>query len=284
MQRRGTSRVSESSVAIVVPVRLESTRFPGKALTELAGHEGLTYTAIEWVLLHAQAACSRLTESLHVYVATDSERLAAQVRRLGFEVVPTSAAAANGTERVAEAVKRAGIESDIVVNVQGDLVSFPDATLAIVVNALQSCPTAHVATLSMDCDASHSAQFRAFVEGGTPRVTSVIYDVSGRALYFSRHPLPALVQQSSHASHWPQVHIGVYAYRREALLEYPSLPVGQWEICEGLEQLRYLEHGYEVVVRQLEPKIAKHIVDINHPDDVRLIESTANLGASLIRS
>jgi 3-deoxy-manno-octulosonate cytidylyltransferase (CMP-KDO synthetase) len=222
---------------IVIPVRYGSTRLPGKALAPLAGRPML-----QWV--HQRAVTAQAAE---VLIATDDERIAAAARGFGANVVLTAATHASGTDRIAEVARaRSWAESDVVVNVQGDEPLIPVSLIRQAAQLLRSHPQAQLGTLAT---AVQSLQ-----EYLDPNAVKVVSDAAGRALYFSRAPLPwnrdgaaaGLASQGDWSG--ARRHIGIYAYRTAALLRLAQLPQGELERREKLEQLRALEHGLHIQV------------------------------------
>lgn len=203
---------------------------------------------IEWVYRGA----SRVRGAARVVVATDDARIAAAVRGFGGEVVMTRATHATGTDRVAEVAGR--LRAPIIVNLQGDEPVFDPATVERLVARLVRDPDAHIATA---CHRIHDlAQFT------SPHVVKVVLDRTGHALYFSRAPIPDGGAEQAFR------HVGVYAYRRAALLRFARLPRTALETAERLEQLRALEHGMTIAVVETEHETAG--VDI--PSDIKNVE------------
>jgi 3-deoxy-manno-octulosonate cytidylyltransferase (CMP-KDO synthetase) len=214
---------------VVIPARYASTRLPGKALIELAGKP-----MIQWV--HERAGRSAAAT---VVVATDDERIASAAQGFGATVVMTAANHASGTDRIAEVVSmEEWLESDIVVNVQGDEPLIPPALIDQVAGLLHAHAQADMATL-----AAPITQLESLLD---PNVVKVVADRSGRALYFSRAPIPwnrddapsGITSQSNVEG--ARRHIGIYAYRVRALLRLESLAPTPLETREKLEQLRAL--------------------------------------------
>jgi len=226
-------------IVAIIPARFASTRLPGKPLSDIHGK-----TMIERVYERARAA--RVVE--RVLVATDDERIASAVARFGGDVVMTSPAHATGTDRLAEAA--AAIEADIIVNVQGDEPLLDPAGIDAAAEALVHDPSLEVATLAVP--------LRSTEEMLLPSVVKVVTDARGDALYFSRAPIPHLRRGASSdpraaaeravACGLARKHVGLYAYRRDALLRFASLPPSPLEQAEGLEQLRALENGMRIHV------------------------------------
>lgn len=211
-------------IAIGIPARFESTRFPGKPLAELAGKPMIAH-----VIERARAA--NLGE---VYVATDHEGIAAVAREYGAEVRMTDPNHNSGTERLAEAMRE--IDCDVVINVQGDepLIN-PEAIRAV------AEPFRHDHTLSM---ATLAHLLQSDEDFNDANVVKVVCNAKGHALYFSRAPIPFPRNGIGNALQ----HVGLYAYRKEFLLIYPSLEPCESEQVESLEQLRVLHHGYSIAV------------------------------------
>ncbi|MDP2326088.1 MAG: 3-deoxy-manno-octulosonate cytidylyltransferase [Gammaproteobacteria bacterium] len=227
--------MSSNSFHIVIPARFASSRFPGKALAELAGR-----TVLEHVWRQA-----RQSAAVEVLVATDDERIATAAKAFGAEVVQTRASHRSGTERVAEVAAARGWPDDaVIVNCQGDVPLIPPACINQVAALLVDWPGAAMATL---CTPIHSTD-----EYHNPNVVKVVSSADGRALYFSRAPVPSV----SHGA--PAVgadvvpesfrHVGLYAYRTGALRQLAAAPPCTLEVTESLEQLRALWLGLEIRV------------------------------------
>ncbi|MDF1554970.1 MAG: 3-deoxy-manno-octulosonate cytidylyltransferase [Deferrisomatales bacterium] len=225
----------------IIPARFASTRFPGKPLAPLLGRP-----MVAWVV----AAAGRAARIDRVLVATDHEGIAAAAREAGAEVVMTSPACASGTDRVAEAA--AGVAAEVVVNVQGDEPLLDPKELDALVAAFDGDPGLQMATLARPiADAEEFAD---------PNVVKVVCALGGDALYFSRAPIPhARDGQAPDLGGGdgagaglppgvPLAHLGIYAFRRAALLAFPGLPPGALEQLECLEQLRALEAGWRIRV------------------------------------
>jgi 3-deoxy-manno-octulosonate cytidylyltransferase (CMP-KDO synthetase) len=225
------------AIVAIIPARFGSTRLPGKPLSDIHGK-----TMIERVYERARAAS--LPE--RVLVATDDERIAAAVRRFGGEVVMTSATHATGTDRLAEAAR--ATDADIVVNVQGDEPMLDPAGIDAAVRPLLADPDLPMGTLSLPITDVE--------EMLAPSVVKVVTDAAGDALYFSRSPIPHVrasggareAAAAALASGLARKHVGLYAYRRAALMRFAALPPAPLEVAEGLEQLRALHHGMRIRV------------------------------------
>ena len=246
-----------SAFRVVIPARFASTRLPGKALLPMAGKP-----MIQWVC--ERAGRSRASE---VIVATDDSRIADAARLFGAHVEMTAATHVSGTDRIAEVARTLGWrDAEIVVNVQGDEPLIPPTLIDQVAGLLHANPEAHMATLSTPL-----ARLEDLLD---PNVVKVVAGASGRALYFSRAPIPwhrdtapvGLASQTTFAG--ARRHIGIYAYRVGALLRLASLAATPLESAEKLEQLRALENGFEIrVADSVEPAGP----DVNTPEDVERV-------------
>lgn len=221
---------------ILIPARLASSRLPNKPLADLAGR-----ALILRVVDRARAA-----GAVSVHVATDSEEIARVVTDDGAEAVMTARDHRSGTDRLAEAAASLGLPADaVVINLQGDEPGMPAACLRQVARLLVHNPDSQMATLWREV--SDAREWR------DPNVVKLVADGAGRALYFSRSPIPAVRDGD-----WPgaaaRAHLGLYAYRAGALAQWPSLPASRLEALESLEQLRALSAGWCIVCeRAVEP-------------------------------
>jgi 3-deoxy-manno-octulosonate cytidylyltransferase (CMP-KDO synthetase) len=198
-----------------------------------------------------------------ILVATDDERILTAVRGFGGEAVMTSPRHPTGTDRLAEAVK--GTDAAIVVNVQGDEPLLDPAGIDAAVQALQDDPELPIATLSLP--------LRDLAEMLAPSVVKVVTDWKGNALYFSRSPLPHMSSRdpgAAVASGLARKHVGLYAYRREALLHFAALPPTPLEEAEGLEQLRALEHGMRI---RVVPMSGESVPAVDTPQDLERVRA-----------
>jgi 3-deoxy-manno-octulosonate cytidylyltransferase (CMP-KDO synthetase) len=215
-----------ADVLILIPARMASSRLPGKPLADIAGEPMIVH-----VMRRAQAAGVG-----PVVVATDSEAIAACVEKAGGRAVMTRADHVSGSDRIFEALESADVEgrASIVVNVQGDLPTLSPSDIAAAIEPLAD-PAVHIGTLA--------AEIRRPEERVNPNVVKVVgTPVSARrlrALYFTRATAPAGDGPLYH-------HIGLYAYRREALARFVGLPPSPLERRERLEQLRALEAGMRI--------------------------------------
>ena len=240
----------------IIPARLQSSRLPRKLLLAETGRPLLQYV---W-----EAAC-RARRLDQVIIATDSEEIAETVRQFGGRCEMTGKHP-SGTDRIAEVVRRCELDADIVVNIQGDEPEIDPRHIDALVETLQDHPDAQMATLATPITSTDRLNDRS--------CTKVVCNLTGRALYFSRLPIPCcrdgqvdeLLQQAAQTdarlSPW-NLHIGLYAYRREFLLRLTELPPSPLERLEKLEQLRALEAGAWIQVAFVDHAS----VGIDTPDD-----------------
>ncbi len=215
---------SDAAIA-VIPARYGSTRFPGKPLANQTGK-----TLIQHVVERVREA-TRISD---VVVATDDQRIADAVTAFGGDVAMTGEHS-NGTSRIAEVMQSR--DDELIVNVQGDEPDIEPQVIDELVAGLLADPDAPMATLASDfADDENPAD---------PNIVKLIVDQQSRAIYFSRSLIPF---DRDGAGISPLKHPGVYAYRRDFLLRYVTLPATPLEQIEKLEQLRAIEHGYKIAV------------------------------------
>lgn len=211
----------------IIPARYGATRFPGKPLAQIAGLP---------MLQHVVQGARQARSLREVIVATDDARIAEACAGFGAPVMMTSPQHRSGTERLAEAA--ANLTDELVVNVQGDEPLIEGLVIDAAVAALREAPEAPMSTLVHRAEASAMSD---------PNRVKVALDCRGFALYFSRSPIPFA---RGPANAWQ--HIGLYAYRRPALLKIAALPPTPLEQAEQLEQLRALEHGLKIRCAKIE--------------------------------
>jgi 3-deoxy-manno-octulosonate cytidylyltransferase (CMP-KDO synthetase) len=233
-------------VVAAIPARWGSTRFPGKALADIAG---------EPMIAHVVRRALGATAVDHVIVATDDERVAAAAAAAGAEAVMTGEHP-SGTDRIAAALAgRPGWE--IAVNVQGDEPMLSGANIDRLVAGMRALPEVGMATLCRPLSADQVAD---------PNAVKVVRDVDGRALYFSRSPIPFPRDREAARSLW-RLHLGIYGFRPETLERFVALKPSPLEAAEGLEQLRALEYGLQILV--LDAPDPAHGVDT--PEDLECV-------------
>jgi len=244
-----TRDAAPSEFRVVIPARFASTRFPGKPLADLAGRP-----LIEHVYRRAVAS-----GAVEVVVATDDARIARVAGEAGADVAMTDSGHASGTDRVAQVAAERGWTDDVVVvNLQGDAPLVPPGSLRQVARLLTAHPLADLATLCVPL--SKPRDWR------DPNVVKLVTDREGRALYFSRAPIPA--QAHGRPADEPPVawrHVGLYGYRVRALQRLTAAPPCYLERCEQLEQLRALWLNMEIRVGTAEET---HGPDVDTPEDL----------------
>lgn len=257
------------SAAIIIPARYASQRYPGKPLVELRDGSGVSKTLIE----RSWDAAVAVLDAADVYVATDDDRIADCVRGFGGQVIMTDPACRNGTERCAQAVEVAGIDADIIVNLQGDAPLTPAWFVADLIAAMEANPVDMVATPVLRCDAETLQNFRDDRAAGKVGGTTAVFGADMNGLYFSKEVIPYLPPEGPDPNQPIPVyhHVGVYAYRRAALTDYAAATPMPLETLEGLEQLRFLELGLPVRCVEVDGK-GRVFWELNNPVDVARIE------------
>jgi 3-deoxy-manno-octulosonate cytidylyltransferase (CMP-KDO synthetase) len=241
--------MSLGKVVVVIPARYGATRLPGKPLVQLAGK-----AMIQRVYERAKLAQT----ASRVIVATDDERIRQAVEAFGGEARMTRADHRTGTERVAEVA--AHVDGDVFVNVQGDEPLLDPAAVDTAVNALLEEPRADVATVATPIKTPADIM--------DPNVCKVVLDFDDNALYFSRAPIPWVRDTAAKIQVRHLKHLGLYVFQRDALLEYATLPQGELERIEQLEQLRWMENGVKIRVAEVE----HDAVSVDVPEDVARVE------------
>lgn len=233
---------------VVIPARYASTRFPGKAVAELLGRPMIQH-------VYERAVASHAAE---VIIATDDARVADAAAEFDAPVTMTSDTHESGTDRVAEVATQHGWQAeDIVVNLQGDAPTIPPSSVGLVAELLNNHPAADMATLCVP--------ITGLAEYQSPHVVKVVMDREGRALYFSRSPIPASGHGSERKPEQVWRHLGIYAYRVGALQRLTATPACYLETCEKLEQLRALWLGMEIRVAVA---TENHGPDVDTPEDL----------------
>ena len=242
------SLLADAQILGIIPARYASTRFPGKPLIDIAGK-----TMIQRV--YDQASKAKCLSK--VVVATDDERIAEEVKRFGGEFAYTAAHHQSGTDRCAEVIETL-TGYDIVINIQGDEPFIEPAQIEL----LASCFTEEKVQLATLIKSIHSQE-----SIYNPNSPKVVIDVNGRAMYFSRSPIPFI--RNGEPGVWAEKHqfyqhIGIYGYRTEALKAITKLPPSSLEIAESLEQLRWIENGFYIQTKVTDLET----VAIDTPEDL----------------
>jgi 3-deoxy-manno-octulosonate cytidylyltransferase (CMP-KDO synthetase) len=241
--------MSPPKVVIVIPARYGSTRLAGKPLISLAGKP-----MIQRVYERAKLA----EQADRVIVATDDERIVKAVEEFGGEARMTRTDHRTGTERVAEVA--AHVAGDVFVNAQGDEPLLDPAAVDTAVNVLLEKPPAAISTVA--------TAIKTPADIMDPNIVKTVLDFENYALYFSRAPIPWVRDAASKIQVRHLKHLGLYVFQRDALLEYPTLPQGELERIEQLEQLRWLENGWRIRVAE----VAHDAVSVDVPEDVARVE------------
>jgi len=240
---------SNSSVIGVIPARWASTRLPGKSLIPICGKP-----LIQWVVESAR----RSRRLARLVVATDDERIRDAVEELGAEAVMTRHDHPSGTDRVAEAVAK--MPADVIINIQGDEPLMNASLIDLLADRMLADESWDMATAATLIDREEDLN--------NPSVVKVVSDQDGRALYFSRSPIPHVREKSDaqDTRHW--WHLGIYAYRRSFLERLVATPPCMLEQAERLEQLRALSIGARILVIPTEEKG----MGVDTPEDVQYVE------------
>jgi 3-deoxy-manno-octulosonate cytidylyltransferase (CMP-KDO synthetase) len=242
----------KSKVIAIIPARYHSNRFEGKPLVPIAGKP---------MIQHVVERAWQVDLLSRVVVATDDDRIALAVKSFGGEVVMTRSDHASGTDRLAEAAELIDIsEQDIVVNIQGDQPLFPVEVVEQVARPMLEDPALPMSTLIYRIVRPEEIDDSNHVK--------TVFDRNDNALYFSRAPIPFQRNPDEPDKPTYYKHLGFYAYRKGFLLTFVSLPEGEWERFEKLEQLRALEYGYTIKVVRTE----HDSIEVDTPKDVERVE------------
>lgn len=232
----------------IIPARYASTRFPGKPLIDIGGKS---------MIQRVYEQCKQAETLSDVIVATDDERIEQHVKSFGGKVVMTKPEHQSGTDRCAEVIQTYMGLCDAVINIQGDE-PFIDPTQIDALAFAFHEPHVLLATMKKKMTAEADIQ--------NPNMVKVISNHQGEAIYFSRSPIPYRRNPETQIEYFK--HIGIYGYRKEALLEITQLPAGRLEMAENLEQLRWIEHNYRITLVET----AIENIAIDTPDDLARVE------------
>ena len=233
----------------IIPARYGATRFPGKPLAKIAG---------KWMIQRVYEMAQEAKYLDKIIIATDDDRVFSACRTFGADVRMTSPDHRSGTERTAEVAE--GVDSPIIINIQGDEPLLQGQMIDGLVHALQD-PSLAMATLASkvtDLDRVHDQD-----------TVKVVADKKGNALYFSRSPLPF------RPSDYFLQHIGIYGYQKEFLLKFRTLPFSRLEEMEKLEQLRVLENGYSIKIIIT----SSTVLSVDNPQDIMAVEKRIHKAA-----
>lgn len=237
--------MKKTPVAVIIPARYASSRFPGKPLALLAGKPMIQHV---WEKAIASSADV-------VAVATDDERIAAAVEKFGGKAIMTSPDHPSGTDRIAEAARAfEGVET--VINIQGDEPLIPTELVDELIRLMTSDRSVEMATVAVPADRKKM----------TENNVKVVFGTTGQALYFSRSEIPFVRQGGEDPGCY--LHWGIYAYRKDILERFVQLPPGKLENSEKLEQLRALENGIGIKVITTELTT----IGVDTPEDLEKAE------------
>lgn len=219
----------------IIPARFASTRFPGKPLVEING---------KTMIQRVYEQCLKTAALAKVIVATDDQRIFDHVIDFGGNVKMTDVNHPSGTDRIAEVAAQEE-DFDLVVNIQGDEPFIHPEQIETVLNVFRKNENAQIATGVRPME-NQADIFN-------PNIVKAVFDKNGKALLFSRSPIPFLrnEEKENWQPHHFYKHIGMYAFRREVLLEITKLPISRLEELESLEQLRWLENDYDIFIAEL---------------------------------
>jgi len=231
----------------IIPARLGSTRLPNKVLLKIAGKS---------MIQHVWEQAKKIRGLDSVLIACDDQKILDEAVKFSGSAVLTRADHSNGTSRIAEVMEKN--DAEIVVNIQGDQPVLDAAAIEALAEFLKKNPSVPMATLAIK--SKDAAEYR------NPNVVKVVQDSSGKALYFSRSPLPFLRDSDATPEFWK--HIGVYGYRKDFLKKFVAWPTSRLEETEKLEQLRVLESGYAIQV--IETK--QDFISVDTAEDLKAAE------------
>lgn len=249
------------STVIVIPARKGSSRFPGKPLALIEGRP----------LLERTYRIARAVPGVQeVYIATDDHEIRSRALEWGAQVLMTGENCRNGSERAFQAVQGMSSRPEIIVNLQGDAVLTPPWVIHEVISKISSDQKISIATPATHLNSEQYDQFVSLKKSGRVSGTLVVFDRNFKALYFSKTMIPHLREKSVKGIPVFR-HIGLYAYRYQALENYCQLESTPLEETEGLEQLRALENGIPIQIVPVDYRGRTHW-SVDHPEDIRIVE------------
>lgn len=240
--------MSDSKIIGIIPARFASTRFPGKPLVDIAGKS---------MIQRVYEQASKAKSLAKVVIATDDERIAEEVKKFGGNFVFTASTHQSGTDRCAEVMEQLP-DFDVVINIQGDEPFIEPAQIDLLASCFSE-EKVQLATLIKSIESQESIY--------NPNSPKVVIDTNGRAIYFSRSPIPFI--RNGEPGVWAEKHlfykhIGIYGYRTDALKAITKLPPSSLEIAESLEQLRWIENGFYIQTKVTNSET----VAIDTPEDL----------------
>ena len=232
----------------IIPARYASTRFPGKPLVSILGKS---------MIQRVYEQCQKASCLNEIYVATDDQRIFDHVVSFGGKVVLTSSEHQSGTDRCAEVISNINTSETIVINIQGDEPFIDPDQINLLAEAFSN-PKTQIATLKKFISSEDDIK--------NPNVVKVIENELGNAIYFSRTPIPYRRNPEFNIRYFK--HIGIYGYKTETLLKLTKLPMGMLEKAESLEQLRWIEAGFSIALKETD----KETLAIDSPADLAHVE------------
>lgn len=231
----------------IIPARYASTRFPGKPLIDIGGKS---------MIQRVYEQCLKTPILSSVIVATDDERIAEHVRTFGGKVMLTASTHQSGTDRCAEVLAHLTGKIDVVINIQGDEPFINPKQIELLAEAFTQ-QEIQIATLIKKITTEEEVR--------NPNVVKAIANTNREAIYFSRSPIPYRRNPGAEITYYK--HVGIYAYRANILPQLTQLPLGSLEQAESLEQLRWVEHGYRIGLRETDMET----IAIDTPDDLERV-------------
>lgn len=254
-------------IAIVIPARYGSTRFPGKPLAQIGGRSMLSR------VVHVARNAAQGLEDVSIFVTSEDQRIADHAQALGVACYLTAEDCPTGSDRALAAIEMSGQKFDFVVNLQGDAPFTPVTVVRALIEAYRANPQIEVVTPVHrlrweDLDRLREAKKTTPFSG-----TTAIVNSAGEALWFSKTILPAIRKEDRSQPFSPvHQHIGLYGFRVDVLKTFCSLPTGTYEALEGLEQLRLLENGIKIQTVAVEAAEGLIQSGIDTPEDLERAE------------
>lgn len=258
-------------LAIAIPARYGSTRFPGKPLAKIAGKSMLS--RVHEIAQYA----ARGYEHIEIFITTEDRRIADHAAEIGASCIMTPESCKTGSDRVLSAIRQLGEWPDFIINLQGDAPFTPPAIIKQIFDAFEANPRAQVITPVHRLSWDDLDRLRALKENTPFSGTTAILNEDGQALWFSKNILPAMRKEDElraelEASPVYQ-HIGLYGYRSDVLEQFCRLPEGTYEALEGLEQLRMLENGIHIQTVEIDIEQGAIQSGVDSPEDIDRAET-----------
>ncbi len=244
---------------IVIPARFNSSRFPGKPLCEING-----ITMLERIWNIAQ----KVSSVDQVLIATDDDRIKEHCEKINADYIMTSKDCRTGSDRVLEAFIKSKSDAEIIFSFQGDSVLTPPWIIESVLDEITNSAEVNICTPAVLLKGEELKRFVASKKNGSSTGTSVTFDKNMDAMYFSK----SLIPSSRTDDYTVYKHIGLYAYRKDSLIEFSKLAQSKFEKIEQLEQLRLLESGHKVRVKLVELD-GRTLHSVDNPEDVQIVEN-----------